>query len=663
MPQTPLKYRADLQGLRAVAITLVVLAHAGMPGFSGGFVGVDIFFVLSGYLITGLLIREYLSSGRIGLLAFIARRLRRLLPALLAMLILVMLMGSVLLSSHEFAEQTASVGYASMWMSNLFFAFTTFDYFSELHFRDLFLHTWSLGVEEQYYLFWPALSILILYFAKQHSFLWDIRRFLLFSFGVLFACSFALSLYWSSTTPLWAFYLMPSRIWQFALGAAVFVWFEVDYQPSKVASDAKLSFWTREYGAAGMLLIIGSAVFLHPGMVYPGIWALLPSVGAAMVIIAGEHSNHGGISKALSHQGIVWIGDRSYSWYLWHWPLLMLGFAWGLKGNPTATIGLVSLSLLLAMVSYRRVELPFWKGHFSGISPTRTVSFSVLGIAVIAISLIQMNHAYHDSDERGAQLARAYRDDMPAINCDSWYRDATVQPCIFGESDARKTAVLMGDSIGAQWYSFLPKLFKTSEWRLIVLTKSSCAIVDEDYIGPTGVIYQVCTDWRNNAISYLEAIKPDIVFFGNAAYSFSHKQWIAGTRRILEKLTKVSDHVIVIPGTPKLSFDGPGCLERWLARHEYGSTPTESACGEQMVSEQSSQVARYLEEAVTPFDNAKVLNLNDLVCPNGYCAARNAAGLVVFRDQQHLTDSFVRSQVPLIKQRLLKFELGSLLQK
>jgi len=395
-------FRADLQGLRAVAITLVVLAHAGMPGMAGGFVGVDVFFVLSGYLITGILVREYAASGEIQLAAFIARRLRRLLPALLVMLILVMLIGRLLLSGHEFTEQTASVGYAATWTSNLFFAFTAFDYFAELHFRDLFLHTWSLGVEEQYYLLWPTLSLLLMALAKWHLVNRGGRSFLLLSLGMLFVSSLGLSLYWTSIAPTWAFYLMPSRVWQFALGAGVFVWLEMDRMYLEAIFSKFPAMWVSAARSMGIALIFGSAILVSPDLVYPGLWALLPSFGAAMVIAAGSRNGNGLIDRLLSHPGMVWLGDRSYSWYLWHWPLLMLGFAWGLKGNPTATTALVCLSLGIAMVSYREVELPFWKGQFHRMCPAMSIWISILGIAVVAVGLSQMHLISRDGDERGA---------------------------------------------------------------------------------------------------------------------------------------------------------------------------------------------------------------------------------------------------------------------
>lgn len=659
-----LPYRPDIQGLRAIAIVLVVLAHAGFTAFSGGFIGVDVFFVLSGYLITGLLINEHSCTGNIQLARFVARRLKRLLPTLLLMITLTTLASSLLISSYEFRSQISSAMYASTWTSNLFFAFTSFDYFSELQMRDLFLHTWSLGVEEQFYLVWPVFLLITLTLLTRLLGRNDHRAQLLLILSVMFIGSLGLSLYWTSTQPLWSFYLMPSRIWQFALGAIVFVWFDGHAQHKKGILEPRLS-WALNLGSmiSGLLLIIGSAVFMHPNMTYPGYWALLPSIGAALIIATG---NQGG--RTLSHPALVWIGDRSYSWYLWHWGVLMLGFSWGMQNRLVDTVFLIALSLLLAILSYRLVELPFWKGRLSQPSPARSILLSLLAMLVVVSGIMNYsNHIDLSDNERLAKIDNAARIDIPIIyslGCDAWYYDANVLPCKMGEPIAGKTVVLLGDSIGAQWFSLLPEIFKTPEWRIEVLTKSSCAIVDEDYFyNRIGKIYSVCTEWRNAVLDYLSSLQPDIVIVGSSAtYDFSKKQWIEGSIRVLSRLTEVADHVIILPGTPKLSFDGPGCLARSHAHTTQKDLAHEGyICREALSTTQASDVAHYLKKATQHFQKAKLLDLNDIVCPNGYCAAKNPSGLVVFRDQQHLTDSFVRAQVPSVIERLKILGLGPIL--
>lgn len=653
-------YRSDIQGLRAIAIVLVLLAHAKIPGFSGGFVGVDIFFVLSGYLITGLLINEYEVNGSIHLAAFYARRLKRLLPALLVMLVIVVSATLLLLSKQEALEQSASVIYAATWTSNIYYALSTVDYFSELKTRDLFLHTWSLGLEEQFYLLWPVLILLA--FAKLN--ILDGRNSkrtqLLWTFALLFISSLVLSLYLIVAHPLWAFYMMPSRIWQFALGAYVFVWSRK--LKEGVGETPLLGFLVvrgNSFAVMGLGLIIGSAILLHPLLSYPGLWAMLPSVGAALVIAGGHQKINIGTSRVLGHPVLVWIGDRSYSLYLWHWPVLMLGFSWGMQSHYTEIIGLVALSLLLAMFSYRWVELPFWKGNYGSVAPTRTILLSILVVSILlAVALHLLNRLINYQYKPDVPIISGPRADLPAIyayGCDSGPANSDIRPCIIGKPSAKKTIVLMGDSIGAQWISLLPALFKSPEWRTIVLTKSACPMVDEDYFySGISQIYTVCTEWRNKTLKYMESLRPNIIFVGSAAtYDFSKSQWIEGSSRVLAHLALVAERIIVVPGTPSLSFNGPGCLER-----RANSKNKATVCREELMTTEATDVAQYLKTAVQRFPNARLLNLNDLVCPGGVCTAQTPAGSVVFRDSQHLTNSFVMEQLPAVAERIEKLGLA-----
>ncbi|MCQ8105489.1 acyltransferase [Methylomonas sp. SURF-2] len=660
-------YRPDLQGLRAISIILVVLNHAGVSLVSGGFVGVDVFFVLSGYLISGLLIKEYMNVGSIDLLQFIARRLRRLLPALFVMLSVVVLISSLLLSNYEAWQQTASVVYATTWTSNLFFSFSTINYFEEIKTKDLFLHTWSLGVEEQFYITWPVMILLIFIALKKLRQGALDRSGLLAMLTVLFLGSLGLSWYWMATNPLWSFYMMPSRIWQFALGAVTFVWFQPKMLPLNDAGQLYFSpWWGRGLSALGAGLIFGAATFLTANETYPGYWALLPSVGAVLIISAGYFNRERAERGILAHPVLVWVGDRSYSWYLWHWPLLMLGFSWGLHHRFSETTGLVALSFLFAIASYRYVELPFWKGRFRHQAPLRVILLSILAmLTMIWGAQNYLKPPPVDEMPKEESYSTKARSDLPIIytyGCDAWYGDANLSPCVIGGTDAEKTVVLLGDSIGAQWFSMFPGIFQAPKWRIVVLTKSSCPMVDEDFFySRIGKIYTVCTEWRNKVLDYLESIRPDIVFLGSAAtYDFTKEQWENGSARILARLTKIAGRVVVIPGTYPLSFDGPGCLERDFSSHQLFDAAGIQDCRENISNKQPETVAGYLGQAVKPFSNAALLDLNDLVCPNEQCSAQDADGIVVFRDQQHLTDTFVKSRVSVIRKRLemLGLEMG-----
>ncbi len=641
-------FRPDLQGLRAIAIILVVLSHAEFPFLTGGFVGVDIFFVLSGFLISGLLIREYERNGRISFSRFYARRLKRLLPALLFVLAVMTACAFWLLSFTEVKAQLGSAIYASTWTSNIYFALRELDYFDELAVNDLFLHTWSLGVEEQFYLVWPLLLLFALKFHRKNLPVNKQKPTLVF-LGVVIFASLSLCLYLSTSAVQFAFYLMPSRIWQFSFGALVYVLF------------TKSSIAVRQRGFvfySGLVLVIGSGIVLHSNLRYPGVWAILPSLGAALIILAGSGQTDNS-TNPLANPVLVWIGDRSYSWYLWHWPVLIIGFSLGFKNQPWQIAGLVSLSLFLATLSYKYVELPFWKGRYSQLKPGRSLLFAILLMLLVVAAFFHLLRSSSESEMLDMQ-SNDWRLDVPGIysaSCDAWYRHARVEPCLSGDDDAERNVVVLGDSIGMQWLSIIPAIFTQPDWRTVVLTKSSCPIVDEDIFDKyIGRVFDVYRDWRNLVLELMQKLEPDIIVLGSSAtYDFSETQWVEGSERIFEQLSESAGSVLVIAGTPTLGFDGPGCITRHLSESP-DAFPVEECIAEDR-NGPARTVANYLSEAADRFPNVYVLNFNDLVCPEGTCQAGDPNRIVVFRDSQHLTDSFVRSLIPEIRQRINKMNI------
>ncbi|MES9901620.1 MAG: acyltransferase family protein [Sedimenticola sp.] len=654
MTEQSLTFRPDLQGLRAIAILLVLFAHAGLAIVPGGFIGVDVFFVLSGYLITSMLLCELEENGRIVFVRFYARRLQRLLPALIFMLSVSSGLAILILSGDEAQAQLSSAQYAATWTSNFYFVFTEFGYFDELANRDLFLHTWSLGVEEQFYLIWPVVLLVLFRFKKSRVRAnQNATRKTLVGIGIAFIVSLTLSLYWTSIVPQKAFYLMPSRIWQLSLGAMVYLILRDDF----VAGDVPVAWGSKAvtYLAlnSGLVLIIGSAIVLHPHLAYPGAWALAPSFGAALVIIAG-HALSAGSGGPLAHPVLVWLGDRSYSLYLWHWPIFVLGFSIGFKGKVIETFGLILLSVLASMLSFRLIEYPFWKGRLSHALPRQVI---LVGILVMVTVVFGLSHALRlpHKPKIDAEIAYQPAIDFPILyrmNCDAWHSHSRIEPCIFGVTEAAKTVVLLGDSIGAQWFSMIPEIFPKLDWRIVVFTKSACAMVDEDYYYPRiGRVYQVCTKWRNAVLDELDILKPELIIMGSAStYGFSQTQWVDGSARVFGRLSDSAKSVLVIPGTPSLDFDGPGCLARHSSQN---SSPGPADCLAKDRLQQVEGITNFLGQAADRFANVHLLDLNGLVCPDRSCSAITDKGVVVFRDSQHLTDSFVRAQIPSIRKQLL----------
>lgn len=304
-------FRSDIEGLRAIAILLVLGAHFSIPGFAAGFIGVDIFFVISGYLITSILVREYLEKGQINFQRFYANRLRRLFPALAIMLMITSVLAYQILPPTQNLAQSKAAAMAVVWLSNFHFLFADVNYFAVENNANAFLHTWSLGVEEQFYLFWPILLLLTFRFVSiKYKNIALLIVLMIVAISSSFAC-IALSNRW----PAFAFYMMPTRAWQFAAGA--FVWILSNrIEVSKRTNDL--------IGLLGLIVLIAALMIIKANSIYPGYLALLPTIAACLFLWTGGFANS--LTQYLiSLAPLQWFGRISYSLYLWHWPVLILG--------------------------------------------------------------------------------------------------------------------------------------------------------------------------------------------------------------------------------------------------------------------------------------------------------------------------------------------------
>lgn len=642
-----MRFRPDIEGLRAVAILLVVLAHAKVSGFSGGFIGVDVFFVLSGYLITGLLTQELVANGRIRLINFYARRFRRLFPSLLLVLVVTSVLGQQLLPVGEQPTQAIAAASAVAWLSNLYFAFSAFDYFSAGAEANLFLHTWSLGVEEQFYLVWPAL---VLALVKSHVGAAggiNIDR-LKITMAALAVLGFLGCVVWTSFNPIQAFYLMPARAWQFATGAVVFLYLH----NSTKESGSRVLYWC---GWTGLVAILMAALLFDPESEYPGIRALLPTLGSAMVLASGTYKPGVGVGRLLSLPVMQSLGRVSYVWYLWHWPVLLLGATIFNFESAGVRAGLVVLSLALAALSHVLVESPLRDAKRLPLAPAKVLIVSVvLMVAGNGLAIRWNNDALQRVENVHQYPSERARWDAPSIyamGCDEWYHSDAVKVCGFGPADASKTVVAMGDSIGLQWFPAIEGAFLARGWRLLVITKSSCPMVDEPiFYQRIGRRYEICERWRRDALDFVANLKPEVVILGSTyTYNFDESQWREGTKRIVRDLAQSAERIYILRSTPTLPFNAPSCLapRGWLFERLVKS----GRCAVSVGNDHWNRVHRWIESALVPFDNARVVDMTDMVCPEGKCRAK-IGDQIVYRDAQHLTASFARSLAEELYRRL-----------
>ena len=387
----PLPYQAHVDALRAIAVVGVVLFHLGVPWVPGGYVGVDVFFVISGYLITRLLREEFVTTGRLNLPGFYLRRIRRLLSALLVMLALTSLVAVAVMSPKPMERFGASLVFAPLGLANLFF-WQEAGYFDAGALSKPLLHTWSLGVEEQFYLLWPALLIGLFIAAAPQSRRW-LAPSALCAVGVLSLLANLWVIDYGQTVqsgefeqrPLFQnaaanlFYLMPFRVYEFVLGALL-VWMPGNQLPRWANTLVVL---------LGLAAVVGAMGSFDDNLWFPGYLAVLPCVGTAALIYCGAHGWRPGV---LANPVLVWVGLLSYSLYLYHWPVLVF---WDyLKLEAMAGLdqtGVLVLSVLAAVGSYYLIERPFRRpaaGAQLGLRRTAALMVSVLLLVWLGNSLV-----------------------------------------------------------------------------------------------------------------------------------------------------------------------------------------------------------------------------------------------------------------------------------
>lgn len=426
---TALAYRRDIDGLRAVAVIAVVLFHFGVPGVTGGFVGVDVFFVISGFLITSIICRE-LEAGRFSFVDFWARRARRILPALVVMMFVSLVAGWFLLAPKDYAELGRSIHNQVIFISNLFFMRQD-GYFDTASDMKPMLHTWSLSVEEQFYIFFPLLLALLSSRLKQ----W--RSALL----VLLLISFAASVWAVSHAPEKAFFLLPMRAWELLAGSMLAV---MPTQARRISPTL-----AQTVSLISLSLILTAVVGYDADTAFPGAAALLPVLGVVGLIWAnGQHPTV--VGRLLSTRAMVGIGLISYSWYLWHWPVLVFGkYANIFDLLPWQLAALFLLSLALGYGSWRFVEGPFREGRLlAGRRSILIAGFGALiGLGLVGKSLVWENGFAWRLPPQALQFDQVRTWSPQLMNClsDDKKNDHRA-PCRFGPSAGATRAIVWGDS-------------------------------------------------------------------------------------------------------------------------------------------------------------------------------------------------------------------------
>jgi peptidoglycan/LPS O-acetylase OafA/YrhL len=536
----------QIQGLRALAALLVTIFHAKL--LPGGFIGVDIFYVISGYLITGLILREIENTGKLDLQSFYQRRIKRLLPTSVFVLFVTAIVGMFVLPAITRDALGRDLFAAATYISNYLFAWWENDYQNLDATPSPFIHYWSLAVEEQFYVVWPIFILLLSRYGKRAVF----RGIAAVTF-----LSLLLAIYQTQTSPIWAFYSLPTRAWELGFGALLL------FVPD--------TFWKNRFipwfGVIGIAL---ASFRFDEKTAFPGINALLPVVSTAILI--GSIAIWPRALNDLSNNRIAqWLGAISYPLYLWHWPALVLpSSALGRPLRIRERIFCIILTIILAHFTSKYIEQPIRHKKIAGkkiyqFFAATTVISLVAGVIISfsSSSMITVKGTdYRFNLVEVMQKPAVYGDD-----CHSNYGETESGECTYGDLNSETTIVLYGDSHAAQWFPTLMKLANEKGFKLVSLTKSACPSVDVPRADQGAYKNVHCETWRDKSVKRIKQIRPAAVILSSyqyftppSGYSDKNKWWKDGQERLLSSLRGSSDHLIYISDTPKPLRDIPNCL-------------------------------------------------------------------------------------------------------
>ena len=653
------RFRNDIQGLRAIAVLAVVLYHASVPFVSGGYVGVDVFFVISGFLITSHLIASSEHDGSLDFVSFYARRARRILPASFVVLVLSIAGALLWLPPLQLRSAMEDAIATALYVPNYLFAVRGTDYLAE-YTPSLFQHYWSLGVEEQFYLIWPALLAVGLRFGKS-----SVK--LVWLLAVVVVGSFILCVLTSLYVPSWAFFSLPTRAWELGIGGLAACWLST--------GGARLNpTFAVLVGWVGICGIFISVLTFDDKTFFPGYAAALPTVSTALVLIAGATPGRGGPAAFLSARPLVFIGLISYSLYLVHWPALVI---------PQAAVGYFQTLPLLTTVSiaaacvpvawllYRYVEEPMrnWD-HLVAARPRKSLalaaaaSSATVAIAVFGIAATDLRPL--SSTQASAQTAittppgftpyvpsnlepslEDAANDNPEIYGDGCHLSfAQTEPvtCVFG-AEGKPVIALFGDSHAAQWFPAVYEFARhQAGFRVEVHTKSACPSVDVPTFRAGGA-YTQCDTWRARVIDELKRTRPALILLSNYGDNFATNKagtWAAGLKKTVDSLRGAAP-VAVIADTPDLRQTPSICLSAHLTSALDCSRTRDFAL---------ASPTRDAERRIARATGAFHIDLTNYVCSDTTCASIIGRTLI-YRDAQHLTATFSRQMATVLGEQLM----------
>lgn len=669
--------RLDIQGLRAIAVGTVLLYHAGMPWLPGGFIGVDIFFVISGFLITGGIVRELKTKGKFSLSGFYARRAARILPAATVAMLGVIALSLMLLPITRWAAIGRDAVASMLYFVNWLFAGSAVDYMAKDQAPSPFQHFWSLSVEEQFYIFWPLLLMLAAWLAvkfgksKQGGFL--------IVLVVVAIPSLAWSIYMTDTNPGGAYFATTARTWELAIGAGLAIASTLGSRvPRRVAAVI---------GWAGIGAIAWAAMTYTSSVPFPSFTALVPTLGAAAVIWAGPHAGKAGPVAFLGVRPMVVIGGLSYSLYLWHWPLLVIAAERMGPLSPAVGLAIVGISFIPAWLSLKFIEKPVlnWSKKTYGNKPslqmgglTMLVSVTAAIMLILAVPPVppaptidmaavkQLQKADGQKVEpTGAEVLFAkpdtntavdsfktltpavlsIKDDVPIVNrngCMQGDSSFEAVKCSFGDQGSKRVITLVGDSHAAMVIPGLSAMGLERGFRVDTYTKGACPFVAST-VEFQGKPYDSCRQWVDNVTKAVLQDGTEAVVTAMSRYRVMDNGSTLGLDESVPLLANglqdawkpfVEQKIPVfsLRDAPRPDTQVADCIAQNENKLTACSWPKDS-----ILAQDPPEVI-----AVGGTPDAKVIDLTPAYCPQVTCPSV-IGGVVVYRDGNHLTASFAQT--------------------
>ena len=644
LPPSAVEFRPDIEGLRGLAILLVLLFHAGLPWTPGGFVGVDVFFVISGFLITGKLWRESQQPGGLSIAKFYAWRIRRLLPAALVAVAVVAVVGLLIAAPLNRSELAADGAASALSLANIRFIGSV-DYFAPTSSPSPFLHFWSLSVEEQFYLVWPALIVLLTWRGGSS------RRLIAALLIGVFA-SFALSLWLTDASPARAFYLLPTRVWQLGAGGLLALIGVVG-----TSRRAGAIAW------AGLAAVGLAGVALTAEMPYPGLAALLPTAGAVALLYGGAAP--GGPLRLLAAAPLRFLGKISYSLYLWHWPLLVLPLMLLERAlSGVEIVVAVAVAIGVSWLSWWFIEQPFRYGARSrratscsairiGVAGILTVTLFTQGLAAgLAAPAVAVQPSPSPSGSPVASdgpitlpadltpsLASARDDEerLRADGCLAFERVTTPPECEYGITSSPTTIALVGDSHASHWFPAVEALALERGWRLLTFVKVSCSFTT---LAQRNLAlkreYRECAAFNEATIARINEIKPALTIIVNRR---TFRPIDSGITSALagvafgEMVARLPGATAILVDTPDPGRDVPACL----SKH-----PDDIRLCLFTQDDADNREIGVAERVATNVSGAQLIDLTSSICAAWPCSPIQGS-ILKFRDEDHMTETFSRS--------------------